>query len=169
MKREYLSIIYPYWDFAKFNWNEILLLGRECLMKASFLFHWLIFTTLRENAVLHLFMCSANIFSKVWDFDPKISKKYKCLVVFLGGRSNHLHLDNLYHIILLSSARYFCKHNWFWKMAFAVKVVNTAAVKVSAACRKMRNSVKSSYQSCLLREMVTRIHIYSYLRISWFF
>lgn len=115
-----------------------------------------------------IFLCVQPIsFLKFGTLILKLIKiKYKCLVVFLGGRSNHPHLDNLYHIILLSSARYFCKHNWFWKMTFAVKVVNTAAVRVSAACRKMRNSVKSSYQSCLSREMVTRIHVHSYLGMS---
>ena len=121
-----------------------------------------------ERKMQHcIFLCVQPIsFLKFGTLILKLIKiKYKCLVVFLGGRSNHPHLDNLYHIILLSSARYFCKHNWFWKMAFAVKVVNTAAVRVSAVCSKMRNSVKSSYQSCLSREMVTRNHICSYLRI----
>lgn len=41
-------------------------------------------------------------------------------------------------------------------MAFAVKVVNTAAFRVSAACRKIRNSAKSSYQCWFSREIVNR-------------
>lgn len=42
-----------------------------------------------------------------------IKIKYKCTIGFLGGRSNHLHLGNLYYITLLLSVRYFDEHNQF--------------------------------------------------------